>query len=157
MEKEDQMLMDKFWKKPPNQVYMLATLMVLLHYLYPFEILILYPFNLIGTPVAVGGLIMAIKAKKVFIQEELPLSPAGDPVKMLTTGLYRISRNPMYLGFVIMLIGILVILGSVTPIIGPLALYLIINSYYIPFEEKKMQESFAEDWKEYTQRVRRWI
>ena len=151
------MLMDRFWKKPPNQVYMLTALMVVLHYLYPIGMLILYPFNLIGILVVVGGLIMAIKAKKMFIQEKLPLSPVGDPVKILTTGLYRVSRNPMYLGFVIMLIGIWVILGSVTPMVGPLALYLIINSYYIPFEEKKMNESFAEDWKEYTQRVRRWI
>ncbi len=44
----------------------------------------------------------------------------------------------------------MVILGSASPVIGPSALFLILNSYYIPFEEKMMSESFAGEWETYS-------
>lgn len=151
------MLMDRFWKKPPNMVYMLTALMVLLHYLIPLRMLVEYPLNLIGILFLVGGLVTAIRAKNAFVREKLPLSPGSEPVKILTTDLYGVSRNPMYLGFVVMLIGVWIPLGSVIPVIGPLALFLILNSYYIPFEEQMMNESFPVEWDTYTNRVRRWL
>ena len=77
--------------------------------------------------------------------------------KLVTTGLYRFSRNPMYLGMVIVLIGLAAVFGNLWLLAGPLAFALYINRFQIKPEEQMMAAKFGADYAAYKSRVRRWI
>lgn len=77
--------------------------------------------------------------------------------KLVTNGIYSISRNPMYVGLLLILIGYGFYLGNVlTFVVIPLfAGYM--NRYQILAEEKVMQEKFGDDYRKYKSEVRRWF
>ena len=77
--------------------------------------------------------------------------------KLVTTGLYQISRNPMYLGMVIFLIGWTLLLGNLWLLAGPLAFALYVNRFQIAPEERMMTTKFGANYAAYKNRVRRWI
>lgn len=76
---------------------------------------------------------------------------------MIVGGLFAFSRNPIYLGFTVFLFGVNVLLGSASSIIVVMAFIFIIDRYYIPFEEKNMDEIFGNEYRYYKQKVSRWI
>ena len=76
---------------------------------------------------------------------------------LVTDGLYRFSRNPMYLGMVLILLGVALLLDSLTPL-WVIALFVgWIHSQFIRHEEEMLFAQFGQDWLEYKARVRRWI
>lgn len=85
-----------------------------------------------------------------------PLKPERSQ-KLVTTGLYRYSRNPMYLGMLTILLGFALWLGN------PIALLMLtffvwyISTFQIKPEEAVLLELFQDEYKAYQQRVRRWI
>jgi protein-S-isoprenylcysteine O-methyltransferase Ste14 len=85
-----------------------------------------------------------------------PMSPSNTS-RLVTAGLYRISRNPMYLGLLLMLIGWALYLGSVSPLLLlPLFVWLLTKMQIEP-EEIILIEKFGQEYQDYQQRVHRWI
>jgi protein-S-isoprenylcysteine O-methyltransferase Ste14 len=77
--------------------------------------------------------------------------------QLVTTGLYRLSRNPMYLGLLCWLIGWGILLGSLSCFLMlPMFIWLITTQQIIP-EEAILAEKFAEQYQTYQQSVRRWL
>ena len=85
-----------------------------------------------------------------------PLRPENT-TELITTGLYTITRNPMYLGMAIMLTGAALILRSLSPLIMPLIFCLVVTLVQILPEEKALEELFGEEYRNYKHRVARWI
>lgn len=81
----------------------------------------------------------------------------NEPGKLITDGWFRFTRNPMYLGFLLILLGAWLLFGTATPVVGPLAFGIIANFWYVPFEERAMQAKFGAAYLAYQQRVRRWL
>ena len=75
----------------------------------------------------------------------------------MTSGPFRFTRNPMYLGMLIWLTGLAVLLGSLMAFLFPILLFLLANSLIIPLEERLMEETFGESFLDYKRRVRRWL
>ena len=75
----------------------------------------------------------------------------------MTSGLFAYSRNPIYLGFTIALIGVAIVLGNLFALDGLLAFIFATNFWYIPFEEVAMENQFREDYLAYKKKVRRWL
>ena len=76
---------------------------------------------------------------------------------MVTQGPYRFSRNPMYLGLVIALVGLSFLFGTIVPMmVIPLFVW-IVSKYIIDVEERALEEAFDQTYLEYKKRVRRWI
>ena len=76
---------------------------------------------------------------------------------LVTTGIYRFSRHPMYLGFTLMLVGLAFFLGNVfgLPIVG---LFIWYNTrFQIMPEQHALEERFGESYGIYQPRVRRWL
>ena len=82
--------------------------------------------------------------------------PFATPTTLVTRGPFRLSRDPMYLGMVLVLIGVALLLGSVTPwVVVPLFVVLI-DARFVRREEKDL-EGAGDAFRAYRARVRRWI
>ncbi len=93
----------------------------------------------------------------MFVTHRTPLRPGQPPRMFVQGGPYRFTRNPMYLGTVIFLLGLCFVSRSWWFLIPPAAFFAIIHFSLIPFEEKLMGATFGDSYLEYCRRVRRWI
>ena len=84
-----------------------------------------------------------------------PISPTNR--KLVARGPYRFTRNPMYLGLVILSAGIAVWVGTWPFLLAPIAVFATVNWVHIPFEEAKMSRQFGEEFDSYVRKVRRWV
>ncbi|MNJ74873.1 hypothetical protein D3C77_718740 [compost metagenome] len=85
-----------------------------------------------------------------------PLKPASASA-LVTSGIYRVTRNPMYLGFALVLAAWTVFLASPFTLLGIAAFVLYIDRFQILPEERALHQLFGEAMDEYCARVRRWI
>ncbi|WP_024955082.1 methyltransferase family protein [Sulfurospirillum arcachonense] len=76
---------------------------------------------------------------------------------VVADGLYKISRNPMYLGFLLVLIGFSLLSENLISFISPILFFLVIHWMFIPYEEEKMEEEMGEVYLEYKKKVRPWL
>ena len=83
--------------------------------------------------------------------------PDGIPEVLISSGPFRFSRNPIYLGMLTILVGVAFLMSSLSAIIIAFVFGIIINFTWIAHEEKKLHELFSEDWENYSSKVRRWI
>jgi protein-S-isoprenylcysteine O-methyltransferase Ste14 len=86
----------------------------------------------------------------------LPLRPQRTTT-LVTTGIFRWTRNPMYFGLVAALIGWAAYLSATWSLLGPVLFVFYINRFQIQPEERVLTELFGTDYADYTRRVRRWI
>jgi protein-S-isoprenylcysteine O-methyltransferase Ste14 len=77
--------------------------------------------------------------------------------KLVTTGPFRFTRNPMYLGLVVLSLGVAVATGAVPMFVAPLLVFATANWVHIPFEEAKMRHQFGPAFDDYARNVRRWL
>lgn len=85
-----------------------------------------------------------------------PLRPESAST-LVRRGVYRITRNPMYLGFLILLVGWGIWLSSWTALAVPPLFLLYMNRFQIEPEERALRELFGEDFTRYALSTRRWI
>jgi protein-S-isoprenylcysteine O-methyltransferase Ste14 len=115
------------------------------------------PLAPLGLAVVVFGFIPPIWAFTLFRREGTEIDPTSlSNRKLVTTGPYRFTRNPMYLGLVLIALGIALWLGAWPMLLAPVAIFVTSNWIHIPFEEAKMRRQFATEFEDYVRRVRRW-
>lgn len=85
-----------------------------------------------------------------------PLSPEKTS-KLVVSGIYRFTRNPMYLGMLIILIGCAIWLGSALNVIVLAAFIAYITIFQIKPEEARLEELFGDELSAYMNKVRRWV
>nr|WP_256534341.1 methyltransferase [Lewinella sp. JB7] len=110
-----------------------------------------------GVVIMVAGLATIVTVGLQLLHFRTEIHTFRRPRRLLRGGLFRISRNPIYLGFLMGLIGAWVFLGTLSPVVGPLLFFVAANYWYIPFEENMLQREFGAEYAAYRQRVRRWI
>ena len=71
--------------------------------------------------------------------------------------MFRITRNPMYLGYLVILLGVALIVRSVTPYAVIPILAILMDRMFIRVEEQMLEKQFSQTWVEYTSKVRRWL
>jgi protein-S-isoprenylcysteine O-methyltransferase Ste14 len=133
------------------------VLMLLLHWLCPIGPLIHFPFNLIGLLCSGLGLTTCFVAHRQFKKIGTTLYPFSQPGKLVTDGLFRYTRNPMYLGLTIFLGGAWLFLGSLSPGVFVAAFLLIADRWYIPFEEGQLLTVFGAVYADYQAGTSRWV
>jgi protein-S-isoprenylcysteine O-methyltransferase Ste14 len=83
--------------------------------------------------------------------------PFHVPSTLVTTGPYHYSRNPIYLGVILLSLGFAVIIMSITVLICTVVLFLFFRRFFIRWEEEKLEEAFGEEYLAYKKQVRRWL
>lgn len=113
----------------------------------------------IAVSIAFSGLTIDLISVFVFFKNNTTINPLRpEKASMLVIrGLYRISRNPMYLGMLLILTGFGIWLGNPINVLLITSFILIINALQIIPEEKALLKQFGEQYFDYTKRVRRWI
>ena len=103
------------------------------------------------------GLAINFAAERQFHQVNTTVKPFEKSSHLVTDGLYRFSRNPMYLGMALVLMGVAALFGSLASF-GMVLLFVgWIDTQFIRREEEMLCTQFGQDWLEYKARVRRWI
>ncbi len=135
----------------------LIALPILLHYLMPIMILVPQPYSYLGAALMPAGLVLMTWAGMLFRKVGTSFQLQGEASVLVTSGPFRFSRNPMYLGMLIWLIGLAVLLGSLVVFVFPLLFFMLANLFVIPLEERSMEQVLGKEFIEYKQRVRRWL
>jgi protein-S-isoprenylcysteine O-methyltransferase Ste14 len=142
---------------PP--VYLLITLvaMVGLHWLVPLARLIEPPYSYLGVPFLLAGICVTASAARAFQKAGTSVVPFEPSTVLVTDGLYRYTRNPMYLGLALIALGAWVVLGTLSALL-PIAVFVgIIEYHFIRAEERFLESIFGGRYLDYKGRVRRWI
>ncbi len=109
-------------------------------------------FSLLGVFFDAGGLLGFIRARTTIS----PLKPNSASV-LVITGVYRITRNPMYVGLVFFLLAWGVYIGSIVSLVCVPLFMVYIKLFQILPEERMLQEKFGNEYLSYKNSVRRWL
>lgn len=142
---------------PPVYFYGAIGVMLVLHVLLPGAGLCPYPWNLLGGIVLLAGVALILRVDHVLAVNGTTVKPHLETTTLITTDAFGYSRHPMYLGFVLVLVGVVVLLGSLTPCLVVPAYILFMDATFIRHEEAKLASEFGEAWWRYSVEVRRWI
>ena len=140
-------------------MYLFASLasMVLLQFFIPVYQLAPYPWNVAGIIPLALGMALNIVADRAFKITGTTVNPFEVSTTLITSGAFRFSRNPMYLGMVMILTGVAFLLGSLSTFIIIPIFAITIDRVFITTEEKMLDERFGNKWRQYKANVRRWI
>lgn len=142
---------------PPKLALILLVGMVALHVVMPGPVVMAFPYNLAGILVAALGFMVTLAGARLFARVGTNIRTFNEPGVLVTDGLFRWGRNPMYLGFVLLLLGTAVLLGTATPFFAPVLFAIVADRWYIAFEERALQRKIGADYAAYMRRTRRWI
>ena len=104
-----------------------------------------------------SGIILNLIADNAFKQVRTTVKPFQEASSLVTNGVFQISRNPMYMGMILILTGIAVLLRSFSPYLVIIAFVILIDRNYIRAEEYMLAEKFGAKWESYKATTRRWI
>ena len=125
---------------------------------YPsFALILARPIGLVALTIGVvGGALMLLGAFSL-AWRKTTLHPGHRPQKLVTGGVYRYSRNPIYLGMLLILCTIPLMATQPRLLIFTLIYYVIMDFYVIPREEKIVQSAMGTVYQVYLSRTRRWF
>ncbi|MFZ3033548.1 MAG: isoprenylcysteine carboxylmethyltransferase family protein [Parvibaculum sp.] len=143
---------------PPRLFQIALVLMVTLDVLFgPRPITAQGPALFAGIALALLGIVFTMGGAGQFSRRKTNINTFLKPDHLVTDGLFSISRNPMYLGFSCVLAGVAVALDSVYGLVISGAFVIIVDRWYIRFEERIMSETFGEAYAAYRKTTRRWL
>jgi protein-S-isoprenylcysteine O-methyltransferase Ste14 len=142
---------------PPVYFFSSLLLMIILSYFMPISHLIYLPLRIFGVILVLLGLAITACGAYCFHQADTPVKTFDKTTTLVTIGPYRYSRNPMYLGMIIILTGTWIALGTLSPLFVIPVFFYIIQEGFIKYEEKILEESFTDEYPDYREKVRRWM
>ena len=142
---------------PPQLFAAAVAFMIGLHLIEPGLRLLESPWTWLGVLPAGIGLALNIWADRLFKYRGTTVKPFQASTMLVSEGPFRLSRNPMYLGMLLALIGLGLVLGSASPLVIVVFFAVILDQRFIRAEEAKMEAEFGEQYRDYSRRVRRWI
>lgn len=145
---------------PPLVAAAVAGAMVVAASLLP-PVLALPPGVRMGAALVLAGVgagfdVAALRAFRKAQTTVNPLAPQRS-TSVVTTGVYRITRNPMYLGLALIMLGLAVYLASLWALLGPVVFVAFITRFQIQPEERALAARFGAGYTAYCARVRRWL
>jgi protein-S-isoprenylcysteine O-methyltransferase Ste14 len=113
--------------------------------------------RMVGALCLAGGLLLGLYAVSRMRRAHTPVDPGRPSTALVTDGPFRLTRNPVYLGFSLIFLGTTLIVGTLWGLLLMPFLILTMNSIIIRAEESYLRNRFALRYEEYSARVRRWL
>ena len=112
---------------------------------------------LLGGALVVLGFAFMMWARILFTSRNTTLFVGQPSSELVCDGPFRLSRNPMYVGVVVFLVGLALWVGTWPFYMAAPVTFLFLNFFHIPREERMLRELFGERYLAYSQEVRRWL
>ena len=112
---------------------------------------------LLGLILLIGSIALIVMAFKELQNYQTTYIPDGEPEKLVKTGPFKLTRNPIYLGMFGILIASSFLMQSISAMLIPILFLSIIENTWIPHEEEKLKEKFPDEWEEYISSTKRWL
>ncbi len=135
----------------------LLVLSVLLNFIFPVLTFLSPPSTYSGFLIIGFGLVLILWCRSLFLKNATTMQPSEEPTSLMTSGPFRMSRNPVYLGMASILLGVAVVLGTLVALASPVIFVTLIDFFIIPGEERMLEKIFGESYRAYKKSVRRWI
>lgn len=110
-----------------------------------------------GVILSMLGFGIMLRAWWLFRAAQTAICPTAATSILITDDIYRITRNPMYLGIVLMLLGLAVTTGGVFFYAATVCFFAIIDCVFCPYEEQSLRQQFGASFSRYARDVRRWL
>ncbi len=115
------------------------------------------PFGWSWSVLLAGMVILVWCVRDFYVAGKGTLAPWAPPQKLVTTGLYRYTRNPMYIGVLTIVLGWSLLTGYWPMTAYFLVLAIIFHLRVLYYEEPQMRKRFPEEWESYAGKTPRWI
>ncbi len=142
---------------PPVWFFLSIILMLGLHLWLSIKQLFFFPVTYLGIAAIFIGIGVVLFCAYVFRQKDTTIKPFQESSYLIKEGIFNYSRNPIYLGMIICLIGLWIFLGSLSPVFIIPVFAGLIQKIFIKQEEKMLEDKFGQEYQEYKLTVRRWI
>jgi protein-S-isoprenylcysteine O-methyltransferase Ste14 len=143
--------------RPPRIAQLFVLTAALLQWVTPLNQLHVYSNQVLGIILGIGGFGVMVWGWWLFKRFDTAICPTAKTDHLVTSGVYRVSRNPMYLGVVSMLLAVAIFIGTFPFYLATAAYFLVLNSVFCPYEENKLAEVLGDKYISYKNNVRRWF
>lgn len=143
---------------PPPLLYLVPLLLALLvHWRAPLALLP-EPWPIVlGPLLIITGLLFGMPALAAFRRAKTRPQPWRPSTALVIEGPYRFTRNPMYVGFTLIHLGITCAVNSVWPLVALVVVLPVMQRFVIQREEQYMERRFGDAYRQYLTQVRRWL
>lgn len=107
--------------------------------------------------VGLTGFLIMIRGWWLFRIHSVAICPTAATSALITSDIYTLTRNPMYLGLIMMILSAGLFAGSIFYLLAAAVFFLVINYVFCPYEEQKLRLLFGEAYEAYCGQVRRWL
>jgi len=111
----------------------------------------------LGALLILAGVGILVSCSRLFKKAQTNIRPTKTTSNIVTTGIYGLSRNPIYLAFVIVGVGIAIAVNSLWIALMQIPVVLLIRKFVIAKEEHYLESKFGDEYRNYKLKVRRWI
>ena len=143
--------------QPPVLTLIHVAVAFLLTWLIPLPLMVTLILRTAGFVLALIGFLLGLGALMAFRSTRTAPDSPRQVSRLITSGVYRFSRNPVNLGFVLILVGTLLNAGSYWGILLAPVLVILFNRLVVEREEEYLAQKFGDEYGRYKSKVRRWI
>ena len=137
-------------------VYLLIASYLIGEFILP-KYPMIYLINLFGIFLIFIAPIIFFTSRNAFYAHDENLLPQTDTDKIIKTGIYAYSRNPIYLSFVLFHLGMFLTFENIMYFLCSIGLFFWLNNYVIEEEEKFLNNKFKDEFTRYSRAVKKWI
>lgn len=141
---------------PPSLLFYSLFFCLICFFVLPSLNVIPFPYNLLGILVAFSGFFLMGKARDLFRSHKTTLK-IEQSSNLIKTGVFSKTRNPMYLGMLILILGACIFSCNIISFSAPLLFFILVNWYFIPKEEHLMKKEFKSEYEQYQKQVKKWL
>jgi len=142
---------------PPVYLFISLVFMWLLQSYFPVHQYINPPLAYTGIVAVFFGIGISAVSAGMFKMAGTGIKPFDEATTLVTCGFYRFTRNPMYLGMFLILLGVAVLMGSIGVLLPIPVFILVIRNHFVLAEERFLEVAFGQRYLIYKSEVRRWI
>jgi protein-S-isoprenylcysteine O-methyltransferase Ste14 len=142
----------------PTPIWLIALVIVAIAADLLFGIPILVQQKPAGAALVLLGFVLSGWGRLTFRKQGAEIYPGSEAhATLVGTGPFRYTRNPMYLGIVVIGFGAALLAGTWLMWLVPIVIFALDNFIIVPFEERSMERAYGDAYRAYKARVRRWI
>ncbi len=144
---------------PIPPVFFLVALVLQwgLHRFLPVIRMVPETWSALGFVTIAAGVGLIVIAARQFSRAKTAINPFDQPSALVTGGVFRVSRNPMYLAMIVILLGGALAWGTFTPFLVPPVMAWLLSRKFIAMEEARLIKAFGVEYERYQGQVRRWL